>query len=224
MAISSLGSATGEQGSYANPFDWNITIPANTTAIVLAIAGWTYTLNTATMNGGTESFVLDRATTSAGSNDDVTILHLFTTTTGAQTIRLTYAAPHGNDSRLFIAYYGGTSTVIGDVDSADGYSLTLTTTAGDMVVGVASSDGAIGTSGTWPELQGGDASGVSDTSLAELSASGSTTTLTTTNSATGIAAVVLQQASGGGRASKNTVPWPLGMNLGAGIGMAGSLS
>lgn len=199
MAIARESSDTAGVG-WSTPASFSVTIPAGTDVIVLINAGWNFDLSGASL--GAQNFTIDHESEQGGTNDDIAVAHLFSpSSTGAQTISVSYSSPNGYNSRIYAIYYSGVDTTgLRDSDIADGYSLTLTTTSGDMVVSGAVADAEISwTNAT--EIASGDATSVGDTSVAQTSADGASEIVSCTNSATGICALVLIPESEGGGAS-----------------------
>lgn len=212
MAIAREGSVDTSPVGWSAPFSFSVTIPAETDIIVIFDLGWEYNISGATL--GAQSFTIDHESTQGGSNDDVALLHLFSpSSTGAQNISVSYSTSHGDDSRVYAIYYSGVDTAgLRDSDVADGYSLTLTTQSGDVCVVGAAADSSISwTNAT--ELASGGATGVGDTSVAHLTADGTSETISCTNSNSGIVGLVLIPATGGASAK------PSILARGVGVGM-----
>lgn len=129
-------SITNADTTYA----WSVTIPANTTCIVIVSAGYGFfsgnPLVSANLNES-QNFTIDR-NLDGTSDQGVGIGHLFSPgSTGAQTVNVTIGS-HGYPAYLYVIFYSGTATdALRDDDVAEATSLTLTTESGDMVVSAA---------------------------------------------------------------------------------------
>jgi len=138
--ITRLGYQERELADSETEIAWSVTIPANTTAIVVVSSTYAFysgnPLVSANLNG-TQSFSVD-ANINPASTTGAGIGHLFSpSSTGNQTINLVVGA-HGYAGYLYVVYYGGTATDgLRDSDAIGGTSLTLTTQSGDYVVSAA---------------------------------------------------------------------------------------
>ncbi len=198
MAIERVGNVETAQVGWISPYSFAVNIPSDAEVVVLSLAGFNYNVSGATL--GSQSFTIVNESTAGGSNDDVAQLVLFSPDiNGSQNISVAFSSAHGNESRVYASYWKGVNTADGlrDSDIIDGSSLTLTAVSGDVVVLVASAD----SSTSWTnatELSSGAAYGVGDTSLAYLTADGTSETVSCTDSSTGLSGIVLRMASGGG--------------------------
>lgn len=120
-------------------YAWNVTIPSNTTCIVLTVGGYSVysgnPLESANLNG-TQNFTVDQNADNSGGVS-VGVAHLFSPgATGSQTINFTTGS-YGYDAYVYVIYYSGTATDgLRDSDGGVTNSLTLTTVSGDAVVSV----------------------------------------------------------------------------------------
>lgn len=198
------GTATITRESYAEyllesgdtSHAWTVTIPANTTAIVVAVGGYGFyegnPLVSANLNGS-QNFTVD-ATLDDANDCGVGIGHLFSpASTGSQTINITTAS-HGYGAYLYLIFYSGTATDgLRDSDSASSASVTLTTAVGDMVVAVAFDDSD--TSIDWTNATEIDEYAFtysSGAAIAQLTADGTSETVGTAAGNRAIAAIVLK--------------------------------
>ena len=202
------GTATIARESYAeyllpdsdSTYAWTVTIPANTTAIVVTVSGYDFysgnPLVSANLNGS-QNFTVD-ATLDDANDCGVGIGHLFSpASTGSQTINITTSA-HGYNAYLYLIFYSGTATDgLRDSDSASNASVTLTTAVGDMVVAVAFDDWD--TSIDWTNATEIDEYAFyysSGTAIAQLTADGTSETVgTAAGNNRAIAAIVLKPGS-----------------------------
>jgi hypothetical protein len=127
-------------------YDISATIPAGTSAIVVAVSNYSFysgnPLVSAALDptGSNTAFTVDQNLDPA-SDLGVGIGHLFTTTTGAKTIRVTTGSFGADGGRIYLVYYSGTaSDGLRDSDVATSGAITLTTSAGDVVVTAAMTD------------------------------------------------------------------------------------
>lgn len=180
-------------------FAWSVTIPANTSAIVITAHAYSFyggePLVSANLNG-TQNFTIDNSIDPA-SDAGVGIGHLFSpASTGVQTVNIVVGA-HGYAGYLWIIYYSGTATDgLRDNDEIGGTSLTLTTQAGDYVVSAAT-DGD-NTSISWTnatEIDEYAAPAAYGMAIAETVANGITEQISTSGSNVGLVAIVLKPGS-----------------------------
>lgn len=201
------GTATIKRESYQEralsssetEIEWSVTIPANTTAIVITVHCYVFwsgnPLVSADLNG-TKNFTVD-ANIDPASEAGVGIGHLFSPgSTGSQTINIVVGS-HGYDGYLYVIYYSGTATDgIRDSDAVGGTSLTLTTQSGDMVVAAATD--ADNTSISWTnatEIDEYAAPAAYGASIAQTAADGTSETVSTSGSNVGLVAIVLKPAA-----------------------------
>lgn len=175
---------------------WTVTIPANTTAIVLTVLGYGFysgnPLISANLNG-TQNFTVD-ANIDPASDSGAGIGHLFSPgSTGSQTVNITVGG-HGYAGYLYIVYYSGTATDgIRDSDAIGGTSLTLTTQSGDMVVSAATDSD--NTSISWTnatEIDEYAAPASYGIAIAETAADGTSETVSTSGTNVGLVSIVLK--------------------------------
>jgi len=194
--ITRLGYQERELADDESEIAWSVTIPANTTAIVVVSSTYAFysgnPLVSANLNG-TQSFSVDvninpASTTGAG------IGHLFSpSSTGNQTINLVVGA-HGYAGYLYVVYYGGTATDgLRDSDAIGGTSLTLTTQSGDYVVSAACD--ADNTSISWTnatEIDEYAAPAAFGIAIAETEADGTSEQVSTSGTNVGLVSIVLK--------------------------------
>lgn len=187
---------------------WSVTIPANTTAIVITAHAYSFysgnPLISANLNEA-QNFTID-ANIDPASDAGVGIGHLFSPgSTGSQTINIVVGS-HGYDGYLYVIYYSGTATDgIRDSDAVGGTSLTLTTQSGDMVVAAATD--ADNTSISWTnatEIDEYAAPAAYGIAIAQTAADGTSETVSTSGSNVGLVAIVLK--AGGGASSTPSIP------------------
>ena len=151
MAIARL---TGTQTFHGNDTatEREITVPAGTTCVVVAITGYHDVTLTSVNMDGTASFTIDVAPAPNASVNNVYLAHYINAslTTGSRTLNINWS---GEPSyvQYSVIYYSGvdtTTTTARDADSSSGDSppsVTVTTVSGDVCVGVAAVDGNV----TW---------------------------------------------------------------------------
>lgn len=197
------GTATITRESFAehaldagdNSYAWSVTIPANTTAIVMVATGYGWTANPVTSANlnGTQSFTVDvNLYTNAARG--VGVGHLFSPgATGAQTINVTIGA-HGYGVYVWLIFYSGTATDgLRDSDTSATTSIALTTTSGDMVVACAIDEENTAISWTnATEIDEYAAPASYGNAIAQLTADGVSETVSTSGSNVNMGAIVLK--------------------------------
>lgn len=205
MAIARL---SGTQHFEASASPLSITIPAGTNCIVIFDA--CYSSNSAAITAasiGTENFTLDAGyATGDASHAQCRIGHLITSTTGAQSLAVTYGNIEYSHS-IIVAYYSGVAESLRDSDAASGGTITLTTTSGDtVVVGCASADSFTSWSANVTSFDNySNAQGIIG-NIADGTADSTSEAITATASYHSVGGIVLI-AEGGGEPSSAWVPF-----------------
>jgi len=180
-------------------YNASCTIPASTTCIVFAGAGYD-TDGLASITLGSQTFSIDIDQVAAGGGDCAYMAHLFSpSSTGAQTIAINWDSSRDYLAQMWFIYYSGTDTSsLRDTDSQQNAypsTLTFTTQSGDVVVCVAALDSAA----TWT-----NATEVVDVyndglygTFAQCAADGTSEQITVTDLSTGWGGIVLIPAAGG---------------------------
>lgn len=184
-----------------DPLEWSVTIPAGTTCVVLAVAGYTCSGQDPLVSvrlGSSENFTIAANHHRADTFADVGIAYLFSPTTGAGTITVDYYTTD-YEMRFYAIYFSGTATDgIRDSDEATGYSLTFTTVADDMVVACACLGGGGACSWTNATERNEDQNdwlGVTFTFATQL-ADGTSETVSCSDNYSAIAGIVLKATGG----------------------------
>lgn len=182
-------------------FSWSVTIPSNTTAIVLVSASYGFYSGNPLVSAyldleSDQNFTVD-ANIDGTNEAGVGIGHLFSpNATGAQSINVTVGA-HGYDGYLYIVYYSGTATDgLRDSDAVQATSVGFTTVSGDKVVTCALD--VDNTSITWTNATEFDeyaAPASYGIAIADMTADGVSETISTSGSSVVIAGIVLKPGS-----------------------------
>lgn len=226
MAIARLSGAQSFDDNDAAT-EREITVPAGTTCVVVAITGYNDVTLTSVNMDGTASFTIDVAPNA--SVNDVYLAHYINAslTTGTRTLHINWS---GSPSyvQFSIVYYSGvdtTTTTARDADSSSGDSppsVTVTTVSGDVCVGVAAADDNV----TWTNAT----SFIEATAravrheVADMTADGTSETIAITQNygSDSLGVIVLRMGGGGAaKATKNTRSFPLGVYAGMKRGMGG---
>lgn len=182
-------------------FSWSVTIPSNTTAIVLVSASYGFYSGNPLVSAYLDLETDQNFTVDAnidGTNDaGIGIGHLFSpNATGAQSINVTVGA-HGYVGHLYIVYYSGTATDgLRDSDAVESTSVTFTTVSGDKAV-VCAVD-VDNTSISWTNATEFDETAAPASygiAIADMTADGVSETISTSGSSVALAGIVLKPGS-----------------------------
>lgn len=221
MAIARL---SGTQHFDISTSPISITVPSGTNCIVIfdaCYSGGSAAITAASI--GEETFALDAGYATGDANHaQCRIGHLITSTTGAQSLAVTYGNTEYNHS-IIVAYYSGVSETLRDSDAASGGSITLTTTSGDtVVVGCASADSFTSWSANVTSFDNYSTAAGIIANVADGTADSTSEAITATASYHSVGGIVLVAEGGGAaKASKNTRSFPLGVAAGMNRGMGG---